>query len=626
MISTPSRFFSTPEISRPLTGLCLFMSCMLACILISCSSGKEESPKQGHNNRSYTQDTSTVASLLKRSNDFAQTNFDSVRYYADQALELSRAANFPLGIARAKYGLANYQRRIGNYADAIATGLESIRIYDSLHVWTELAMTKNLLADFYKEMGGEKNSTAFQKKALEISMEAQRIAEREQYMIGVVNCLNEQGIILRDMSKTTGRKDLMDSAFQLYKKGISIIEAIGEGEDELSKLHNNISQVYNEHYQDYNKALAYQMKAVDYNTKRNYPHRLTYNYNTIAQVYMNMGKMTLANEYGHRMLALSNELKSPFMLVNAYSLLTRVNRKMQRFDSALYFQDMWVNLSDSINNLTRSNQIADMQVKYETGEKEERISYLNGLDKVKNQRMLMLGGAMFVLLLLLAVVWFQKRRSQQQQQKITEQSEKLQWMMKELHHRVKNNLQIVFSLLNLQSYRIKDEESQTAMRESQLRVQAMSLMHQRLYQVDDVSLVNFKLYLTDLAETLMKAYGYVPDDFDLTINVEKEMLDVDTVMPMGLLVNEIITNAFKYAYQEVERPALHISLTENSNQLKLDISDNGPGMEGAGVNKDGFGKKLIAALSKQLKATYRVKNELGTSYSFIIPINSEKAA
>jgi two-component sensor histidine kinase len=599
---------------------------MLACILISCSSGKEEAPLQVHNYQSYTKDTTTVASLLKRSNDFVRTNFDSVHYYANQALELSMAANYPLGVARAKADLAQYQRRIGNYAEAIATGLESIRIYDSLHVWSELVMTKNLLADFYKEMGGEKHTTAFQQKALEISMEAQHIAEREKYMPGVVNSLNERGIILRDMSKTTGRKDLMDSAFQLYKKGISIIETTGEGEDDLFKFYNNISQVYNEHYQDYTRALAYQMKAVDYNTKRNNRHRLTYNYNTIAEVYMNMGNMTLANEYGHRMLALGDELKSPFRLVNAYSLLTRINRKMQRFDSALYFQDLWINLSDSINNLTRSNQIADMQVKYETDKKEERISYLNGLDKVKSQRMLMLVGAMLVLLLLLTVVWFQKRRSQQQQQKIREQSEKLQWMMKELHHRVKNNLQIVSSLLNLQSYRIKDEESQTAMRESQLRVQAMSLMHQRLYQVDDVSLVNFKLYLTDLAEILMKAYGYVPDDFDLTIDVEKEMLDVDTVMPMGLLVNEIITNAFKYAYKNVVRPALHISLTENSNQLKLDISDNGPGMEASGVNKDGFGKKLIAALSKQLKATCQVKNELGTSYSFIIPVNSGKAA
>ncbi|MBL0154259.1 MAG: sensor histidine kinase [Chitinophagaceae bacterium] len=296
------------------------------------------------------------------------------------------------------------------------------------------------------------------------------------------------------------------------------------------------------------------------------------------------------------------------------------------YDSALYFFQIKVQLSDSINNITKSSQIANVQVKYETGKKEEEIIHLNGLAKARSQRMIVLTVASGVLLLLLAVVWMQKRKSQQQKQKISEQSDKLQWMMKELHHRVKNNLQIVSSLLNLQSYRLKDEESQSAIRESQLRVQAMSLMHQRLYQVDDVSLVNFKLYLTDLAETLMKAYGYNSDSFDLQIHIEKEMMDVDTVMPLGLLVNEIITNSFKYAYKQVDRPSLHINLTDQGKQLNLEIRDNGPGMPDQQTSKPGFGQKLIKALSGQLKASYSVRNEQGAVYQFTIPVQTEKAA
>ena len=184
-----------------------------------------------------------------------------------------------------------------------------------------------------------------------------------------------------------------------------------------------------------------------------------------------------------------------------------------------------------------------------------------------------MGAAAGLLLLLLSIVWVQKRKSQQQKQKISQQSEKLQWMMKELHHRVKNNLQIVSSLLNLQTYRLKDEESISAIKESQLRVQAMSLMHQRLYQVEDVSMVNFKLYLDDLVDTLMKAYAYGSDDFDLSINIKKEFLDVDTVMPMGLLVNEIVTNSFKYAYKEVLRPSLSISMGATDKQLELKMKE-----------------------------------------------------
>jgi two-component sensor histidine kinase len=125
----------------------------------------------------------------------------------------------------------------------------------------------------------------------------------------------------------------------------------------------------------------------------------------------------------------------------------------------------------------------------------------------------------------------------------------------------------------------------------------------------------------------MRAYGYGTDEFDLSINIEKEFLDVDTVMPLGLLVNEIITNSFKYAYHDVTRPLLKIHLTNGDQQLKLEVRDNGPGLQTVanGGSSSGFGKKLIDALSKQLKATYSVNSSGGTVYQFTIP-NKDKVA
>jgi two-component sensor histidine kinase len=572
-------------------------------------------------------DTAAVSALIVKANSFIQSNFDSLHYYAKKALDMAVSINFPLGIAKAKAAEANYLRRKGKYPEAIATGLEAIKLYDSLRLWQNLVFAKNLVADFYKEMGGEKGTAEYQRLGLNMSKEAQQLAEKEKDIPGVITSLNEQGIILRDMSQTTGKADLMDSAFVLYEKGIDIILTTGKGEEQLGKFYNNISQVYNEHFKDYNRALEYQMKAVAFNKKRNNNFSLTHNYNAIAETYLNMGNYEQANNYALQMLALSKSLNTPFRMVNGYLVLSVINRKMGRYDSALYYFEKKAGLSDSLNNLQRSNQIAEMQTKFETAEKEERIGFLNNLNKTKNQRLWLMGGAAGLLLLLLSVVWVQKRRSQQQQAQIQKQSEKLQWMMKELHHRVKNNLQIVSSLLNLQRYRLKDEESAAAIRESQLRVQAMSLMHQRLYQVEDVTMVNFRLYLTDLAETLMQAYGYSPDKFDLAITVEKEMLDVDTVMPLGLLVNEVLTNSFKYAYEQVERPLLTISLKEEgNNRLQLTIADNGPGLKDTGTEQEGFGKKLIQALTKQLKASCTINSDKGTRYTINIPNQTDKAA
>lgn len=631
-LSFHRHFFLAPVCRTPLkTWYCFLLPLFLIAFTQSCSPKKKDSNVQlsvlptGAAD-SIQQDTAVVSALLSRAAVFSQTDFDSIHYYAIKALELSIHLSFSKGVADAKSMEANYQRRKGNYAGAIELVLEIIAVYDSLQLKKQLIKAKILLADCYKEMGGEKGTVEYQQKGLLLSREAQQMAEKENYLPEVISSLNEQGIILRDMSKTTGRSALMDSAFLLYTKGIEIINQKGEGQDQLGKLYNNISQVYNEHYRDYAKALDYQMKAVAFNTERKNQLSLTHNYNTIAGIYLNMKDIQQANLYAHKMLALSKEIKAPFRLVNAYSMLREVHKKMKQYDSALFYFQQSVAISDSINNLEKSRQIADMQTKYETRDKESRIGFLDNLNKTKSQRLWWLGGTAVLLLLLLSVVWLQKRRSQLQQQKISQQSEKLQWMMKELHHRVKNNLQIVSSLLNLQSYRLKDEESAAAMRESQLRVQAMSLMHQRLYQVEDVTMVNFKLYLSDLADTLMKAYGYEPDKFDLSIQLEKEMLDVDTVMPMGLLVNEIITNSFKYAYENVARPSLTITMQASDSQLQLQIADNGPGMDITANKQEGFGKKLIQALTKQLKATCSVKTDKGTSYTLIIPYQKEKAA
>ncbi len=147
--------------------------------------------------------------------------------------------------------------------------------------------------------------------------------------------------------------------------------------------------------------------------------------------------------------------------------------------------------------------------------------------------------------------------------------------MKELHHRVKNNLQIVSSLLNLQSARIEDPQAQKALMEGQHRIEAMSLIHQKLYQTQTTSRVNIQEFIAELSENLIHAYGYKAHNFNLQLQVAVKELEADIAIPVGLILNEVVTNAFKYAYKNVSDPALHISLQEQANKLQLTIGDNG---------------------------------------------------
>ena len=193
-------------------------------------------------------------------------------------------------------------------------------------------------------------------------------------------------------------------------------------------------------------------------------------------------------------------------------------------------------------------------------------------------------------------------------------------LMKELHHRVKNNLQIVSSLLSLQSFRIKDKIAADAVREGQHRIEAMSLIHQRLYTHDNITEVNIKEYVTDLSESLMQAYGHNRNNFILTLNIENEMMDVDKAIPLSLIINELVTNAFKYAYTNIAKPVLTITLTKKQNDMQLFIADNGKGLDmEAWQNNKGYGKELVQTFVKQLDGEITVKINNGTTFTITFP-------
>lgn len=216
-------------------------------------------------------------------------------------------------------------------------------------------------------------------------------------------------------------------------------------------------------------------------------------------------------------------------------------------------------------------------------------------------------------MVLLGTLYWQYKKIKENRSQIQKQSDDLKLMMKELHHRVKNNLAIVSSLLKIQSSKMEDEKAVLAVRQGQQRVEAMSLIHQRLYQNDKVSTINIKEYISDLVDSLMNAYGHEVDNFDVQLNVEQEEMDVDLAISLGLIINELLTNSFKYAYAEAVHPSLKIML-KNKVGLSLEIQDNGPGLDMERWNraKDSFGKKLIAGLTKQIGGAFTIENQNGT--------------
>jgi two-component sensor histidine kinase len=195
-------------------------------------------------------------------------------------------------------------------------------------------------------------------------------------------------------------------------------------------------------------------------------------------------------------------------------------------------------------------------------------------------------------------------------------------LLKEIHHRVKNNLQVISSLLNLQSGTLSDDLSKTAVTESKSRVKSMALIHQLLYQSEMFTNINFASYLEQLMSSLHSTYCKPGENIRYKISAEPIKLDVDRAIPMGLIINELVTNAYKYAFQGKKEGNIEICLTKQpENDLLLSIADNGIGLpEKIDIQKtNSLGLRLVNLLVKQLKANINHERKNGTIIKIWIP-------
>ncbi len=363
-------------------------------------------------------------------------------------------------------------------------------------------------------------------------------------------------------------------------------------------------------------------------------------YVNLPNTLLLLNKPDEAERYIRLGLAWANaQLKSPPYYQNIYETLTAIYEKRGQYRQAFQYQKLGMVYRDSVFNADKSRQLIETETRFQTREKQRQIEQLDEDNLRQQQQLAWLTGGTIVLLLLLGIMFFQYRTIRQVNGKLAEtnqtlsdanerinkQSGQLKELMRELHHRVKNNLAIVSSLLYLQSNRLEDENAVRAVREGQQRVEAMSLIHQQLYQTDNVTRVNMQTYIDELVHGLMQSFNH-QNNFNLRLNVAPIDLDVELAVPLGLILNELTTNAFKHAYKGLDAPSLSISLWKED-QLYLEIKDNGPGMDVSQWQKPGrsFGKRLISSLIKQIRGHLDVTADQGTQFLLTLPVPEKKS-
>jgi len=250
---------------------------------------------------------------------------------------------------------------------------------------------------------------------------------------------------------------------------------------------------------------------------------------------------------------------------------------------------------DLMEALTRENILKDKQVK-----------------KEQETKWLIATGAGVVLVLGLSI--FTLYGKQKQKSKIIQQqSYDLEVLVKEIHHRVKNNLQVISSLLDLQSLTIADTQASEAVKEGKNRVQSMALIHQNLYSEGNIKGIRTKEYISNLLQSLCDSYNITNDEVKVKTEIDDLSLDVDTMIPLGLVLNELVSNSLKYAFKNEQHGELNIILKEKPSYLLLKVSDNGMGYPKEMNAKDSksFGMKMIRAFAQKLKAKLEIYNDNG---------------
>lgn len=276
--------------------------------------------------------------------------------------------------------------------------------------------------------------------------------------------------------------------------------------------------------------------------------------------------------------------------------------------------------------------------KYEAGQRAATIVMQE--ERIIKQRNFqhLLWGFVALLLVTLLLIYMSLRSRQKANRLLGKANEQLakknqenELLLREIHHRVKNNLQTVSSLLNLQSAGIEDATALAAVQESHNRVRSMSLIHQKLYQGEQLASVEMKDYFETMGQAMLQSFGPKAERVALKVDMPLIELDVDTAIPIGLIVNELMTNSLKYAFPDQREGAIEISLSpEDEHTMALRIADNGAG--GGAVDhrewhnsSTGFGNRLVQLLVQQLGARIE-QNEVGGFSTVIRFSNTTKAA
>lgn len=513
----------------------------------------------------------------------------------------------------------------GNSDKAIDHLLKAIKIQEKHKYLKDLSFSYNNLGIAHFYQFNYETALIYYKKSLEID-------KKRNDLKGEAGTLINIGLIYTYIDSIPNAINNYNEAFKVYTE---LNDSLG-----LASTLNNLAKIEMGN-NNVKTSINYYIQSLSYlKTNNSVEAKFTPLYG-LANAYITLKEPSKAIPYAKQSVELARGANARERLQYGYEILSEAYAKSGNHQLAYINLRKYADLRDSLINEDRNSSIAEMQTKYETEKKDKRIIEV----ELKNQQEKSLRiqqeketlesqkkfnyvlTFLFVSLLILLVIIYAYRIKQKNNKLLIERNEAIQenltqkeTMIGEIHHRVKNNLQLITSILDLQARSLQDEEAIKAINDSQNRVQTMAIIHQKLYQQDNIYGISMKEYIANISEAIVNSSLDQTKTIDFDYNIENIYLHIDSSIPIGLILTEIITNSIKYAFPDLTRGIISISLSESDNILKLIVKDNGVGIENAtkSTNSTSFGLKMIKSLARQLKAEWNIKNEQGTEFEFNI--------
>lgn len=523
-----------------------------------------------------------------------------------EAISLFEELDHQEGLGATWYNIGKKAWLTSDWVLALEGFSKSREAYQKTGIQPRIAAAVNGLGIAYYE-------SKMTDKAIETYQEAYDLNEALNSPRGMANNLINMGIVYNETSQYQTSADT-------YQKALDIVETLPDNGSLVAAINNNLSVNYIK-LKEYKKAKLTAQRSYDYHVKTGDKIYASQALSNIASSNHKLGNISLAVGQFEELFKLMEGLKDFTVLSDATIAAAEINEVAGNHRKANLYYRQHLSYKDSLLSTTVAQEVAALDAKYEADKKEQEIILLNTKNELTETRLAAttrqitgLGFGLGLFAILSGFLFAAFRKIRKQNAIVSHALNDKEVLLKEIHHRVKNNLQVVSSLLSLQSNSLTDPNAKEALQEGRNRVKSMALIHRNLYQENDLTTVEAKDYFTELTQNLFSSYNINPDKIKLELDIQDIRLDVDTLIPLGLIVNELISNALKYAFPNHRDGVIKIALYEDKDRLHLQVRDNGIGFKQDFdmANSHSMGMNLISAFKTKLKAEIEMKSENGS--------------